>query len=71
MFMQNWNGNYVNTAHIIRLSVEPPKYEAVSYQVVALLTYGTDIMCKGTEEECRMYMQNFATVVNTVAGMRA
>ena len=52
-FIRNINGNLINIAHVVTISVAYPKYEQTSHRVVAQLTYGTSILFDGTEEECK------------------
>ena len=50
----------VNTAHIIRMGIDPPSLEQTKFRVVAYLTQGTAILEEGTEEDCVRYMARFA-----------
>ena len=67
MFIKNYAGNLINTAHIITVSLSAPVYEQKDHTVVAALTYGTAILFRGTEDKCKTYMDNFSAIVNTAA----
>ena len=49
----------INTDHIRLMRIEPPTLKQKDYIVVAELTYGTEIMCRGTGEECVNYLTEF------------
>ena len=49
----------INTDHIRLLRIEPPKLRQTDYIVVAELTYGTEVVYNGTEEECISYLAEF------------
>ena len=65
MFIKNLAGNLINTAHIVTVGISAPMYEQKDYTVDAILTYGTAVMYRGTQEQCKTYMENFAVIVNT------
>lgn len=67
MFIKNYAGNLINTAHIVTVSLSAPVFEQKDHTVVAALTCGTAILFRGTEDECKTYMENFTAIVNTVA----
>lgn len=67
MFIKNYAGNLINTAHIVTVCITAPMYEQKDHRVVANLTYGTAILFRGTEDKCKTYMENFAAIVNTAA----
>lgn len=52
-FIKNVNGNLINIAHVVTISLEYPHFERKNHVVVAQLTYGTSILFRGTEEECK------------------
>lgn len=57
MFIPNYKKTaIINSAHIIRVDIDPPYLEQRDYMVVAKLTYGEAILCRGTEAECEMYI---------------
>ena len=69
MFLYNYDKTtVVNTAHIIRMQLENaemnPAYCGGKAIVGADLTYGTEIMYKGTTESCKMYMDDIYTRIN-------
>lgn len=60
MFEWNYSGIVlVNVNYIRRIGVSAPYLEQKDYRVVATLPYGNEIMYKGTEEDCKKYMQEF------------
>ena len=67
MFIKNYAGNLINTAHVITVSLSAPMYEQKDYTVVASLTHGTTTLFHGAEEDCKTYMKNFAVIANTAA----
>lgn len=63
MFIQNHSGGLVNTTHIITVGIDAPKFEQRDFIVSARLTYGTAILYRGTEAECKVYMKNLAAII--------
>lgn len=64
MFIRNFYGSIVNTAHIITVGVQEPMYEQKDHTVIASLTRGTTVLYRGTKERCETYLANLETVVS-------
>ena len=57
-----WNADQtalVNTDYIIRLTIEPPMLAQRDFIVVAILRLGSEIMYRGTGQECVDYLNEF------------
>lgn len=64
MFIPNYKKTaLVNSAHIIRVDIDPPRLEQRDYIVVAKLTYGDAILHRGTEDECVMYIAGLSKML--------
>lgn len=59
MFIPNHDKTaLVNVAHIITVSISEPSLERKDYWLVAGLTYGTQILFKGSKDDCITEMQH-------------
>ena len=59
-FIFNYDGTkLINLAHIIMIRLEPPVLAQKDWTIVANLTYGTEILFKGTAEETHKAYTDF------------
>lgn len=49
----------INSDHIRLMRIEPPTLKQKDYIVVAELTYGTEIVYRGTADDCKDYIDKF------------
>lgn len=65
-FIKNESGNsIINIAHIRRIYIDTPKFEATKYRVIADMTYGSDILFSDTLElKCRAFMERVLRDIN-------
>ena len=65
-FIRNEIGNVlINTAHIASIHLEKPKFEAKDYRVIANVQLnGSHILFRGTETDCKGFMQNLESQLN-------
>jgi len=57
-----WNErmtSLINVSHIRKITLSEPRLEQKNWMVVAELTYGTQILCMGTVDDCIAYMDEF------------
>lgn len=46
MFIEDVNGNLVNTRHIIKIRITEPELEQETFEVVADISYGSIVLSK-------------------------